>query len=182
VAGPSRKISSILRGRRHARNDEGRLAWSSHNARFCFLEEVWYGRRENIPVPNRGNSAKTWRRWRTPQDSNLWRFSEEQIATELRLQEVVHSLREQGDLASQLSLWNLRPSFLAQFFRTTCTDWSPLKFASVLSESAEHWYAYSETENVVVAVVCRAAGVKWGKLPESQRHHLRPRDPALEQG
>jgi len=95
-------------------------------------------------------------------DLLIKRLSEERIQTELRLQEVVFGLKEKGDLTSQLSLWNLRPTLSAQFFRTSCTDWSPLAFASVLPADAEHWYAYNEAERVLVAVVCRAAPVNWG--------------------
>ena len=50
----------------------------------------------------------------------------------------------------------------AQFFRTTCTDWAPLEFRSVLPTNAGSWFAYNEPENVLVAVVCRAAAVNWG--------------------
>ncbi|MER8719647.1 DEAD/DEAH box helicase family protein [Mesorhizobium sp. M0999] len=95
-------------------------------------------------------------------DRLIRRFSEERIGSELRLQEVVLGLKETGDLAYELSLWNLRPSFSAQFFRTTCKDWSPLEFRSVLPESAESWFALNEAEKVLVAVVCRQADVKWG--------------------
>ena len=53
-------------------------------------------------------------------DQLIRRLSEDRIGTELRLQEVVIGLKEAGDLGAQLSLWNLRPSLSAQFFRTTC--------------------------------------------------------------
>jgi superfamily II DNA or RNA helicase len=95
-------------------------------------------------------------------DQLIRRLSEDRIASELRLQEVVFGLKEAGDLASQLSLWNLRPALSAQFFRTTCREWSPLEFRSVLPANAESWFAYNEPENVLVAVVCRAAAVNWG--------------------
>lgn len=95
-------------------------------------------------------------------DQLIKRLSEERIATELRLQEVVYGLKENGDLAAALSLWNLRPALSAQFFRTTCTSWSPLEFNSVLPKDAESWYAYNETENVLVAVICRETEVSWG--------------------
>jgi len=95
-------------------------------------------------------------------DQLIRRLSEDRIESELRLQEVVFGLKEAGDLASQLSLWNLRPALSAQFFRTTCTNWSPLEFRSVLPTNAESWFAYNEPESVLVAVVCRAAAVNWG--------------------
>jgi superfamily II DNA or RNA helicase len=95
-------------------------------------------------------------------DQLIKRLSEERIASELRLQEVVFGLKENGDLAAELSLWNLRPALSAQFFRTTCADWSPLDYSAVLPKNAESWYAYNEAENVLVAVVCREAQVSWG--------------------
>lgn len=95
-------------------------------------------------------------------DRLIRRLSEERISTELRLQDVVYGLKESGDLASQLSLWNLRPALSAQFFRTTCENWSPLKFRLILPAEAESWHAYNEAEKVLVAVVCRAATVNWG--------------------
>ena len=95
-------------------------------------------------------------------DLLIRRLSEDRIASELRQQEVIFGLKEAGDLASQLSLWNLRPALSAQFFRTTCTDWAPLEFRSVLPTNADSWFAYNEPENVLVAVICRAADVNWG--------------------
>lgn len=95
-------------------------------------------------------------------DQIIRRLSEDRIASELRLQEIVFGLKEAGDLASQLSLWNLRPTLSAQFFRTTCTTWTPLEFRSMLPKNAENWFSHNEKENVLVAVVCRAATVNWG--------------------
>lgn len=95
-------------------------------------------------------------------DKVIRRLSEETIETEQRLQDVVYGLKAAGDLGKQLSLWNLRPPFSAQFFRTSCTDWSPLQYKEVLPASAESWFAYDEDRRVFVAVVSRAANVKWG--------------------
>ncbi len=95
-------------------------------------------------------------------DQLIRRLNDDRIASELRLQEVVFGLKESGDLAAQLSLWNLRPVLSAQFFRTNCKTWSPLEYRTVLSQGSETWFAFNEAENVLVAVVCRAAEVKWG--------------------
>lgn len=96
-------------------------------------------------------------------DGLIRRLSEERIEEELRLQDVVHSLRERGDLHAHLSLWNLRPSLSTQIFRTRCADWRPQNYASVLSGDAESWYAISEDDAVLVAVVHRNTRVRWGK-------------------
>lgn len=96
-------------------------------------------------------------------DGLIRRLSEERIEEELRLQDVVHNLRERGDLHAHLSLWNLRPSLSTQIFRTRCADWRPQNYASVLSGDAESWYSISEDDAVLVAVVHRNTRVRWGK-------------------
>ena len=63
----------------------------------------------------------------------------------------------------QLSLWNLRPALSAQFFRTTCNDWEPLEFPSVLPTTPQ-WFAFNEPANVLVVVVRRATEVNWGNF------------------
>lgn len=95
-------------------------------------------------------------------DALIKRLSEDRIAQELRLQDVVLGLKESGDLHSNLSLWNLRPALSAQLFRTKCDEWNPLAFASVLQKDSESWYALSEQDNVLVAVVRRSNDVNWG--------------------
>ncbi len=96
-------------------------------------------------------------------DGLIRRLSEERIEEELRLQHVVHNLRERGDLHAHLSLWNLRPSLSTQIFRTWCAEWRPQNYARVLSGDAESWYAISEDDAVLVAVVHRNTRVRWGK-------------------
>lgn len=95
-------------------------------------------------------------------DVLIKRLSEERIHEELRLQDVVMSLKERGDLHAQLSLWNLRPALSTQIFRTKCEDWSPLNYAEVLPGDAESWYALDEENNLLVAVVHRTSTVDWG--------------------
>ena len=95
-------------------------------------------------------------------DRIIKRLSQERVEQELRLQDVVFGLKGAGDLHEQLSLWNLRPALSAQFFKTKCTQWNPLEYKSVLPKGSESWYAFSEAENVIVAVVCRSAEVTWG--------------------
>lgn len=99
-------------------------------------------------------------------DQIIRRLSEERIAAEVRLQEVVQGLREVGDLAKHLSLWNLRPAFSTQFFRTQCADWAPLEYRAALPPKAKSWYALNEDEAVLVAVVCRDADVTWGNYQD----------------
>ncbi|GMW01530.1 MAG: hypothetical protein AMXMBFR84_26670 [Candidatus Hydrogenedentota bacterium] len=96
-------------------------------------------------------------------DGLIRRLSEERIDEELRLQDVVHNLRERGDLHAHLSLWNLRPSLSTQIFKTRCADWRPQNYTSVLSVDAESWYAISEDDAVLVAVAHRITSVRWGK-------------------
>ena len=96
-------------------------------------------------------------------DGLIRRLSEERIEEELRLQDVVRNLREHGDLHAHLSLWNLRPSLSTQIFKTRCTIWRPQNYTSALSSNAESWYAISEDDAVLVAVVHRNTRVRWGK-------------------
>lgn len=95
-------------------------------------------------------------------DQLIRRLSEERIETELRLQDVIAGLKESGSLASQLSLWNLRPSLSTQFFRTTCNEWQPLNYKNVLQKDAVAWHSYSEREQTLVAVIHRDVEIRWG--------------------
>lgn len=96
-------------------------------------------------------------------DLLIRRLSEERIEEELQLQDVVTRLKEKGNLASQLSLWNLRPSISTQFYRTKCSNWLPLQYAEALPRGAESWYALDDKDNLLVAVVARSEGVRWGE-------------------
>jgi len=95
-------------------------------------------------------------------DVLIKRLSEERIADELKLQDIVTSLKEQGDLHAKLSLWNLRPSLSAQIYRTTCREWLPESYKKVLPKNAQSWHSISLENNVLVAVVYRTDGVGWG--------------------
>ncbi|PJB73627.1 MAG: DEAD/DEAH box helicase [Alphaproteobacteria bacterium CG_4_9_14_3_um_filter_47_13] len=95
-------------------------------------------------------------------DILIKRLSEERIEEELRLQDVVMGLKEKGDLHSQLSLWNLRPSLSTQIYRTKCADWLPENYKNVLPKNSESWHSISEEDNVLVAVVYRTDSVGWG--------------------
>lgn len=95
-------------------------------------------------------------------DQIIRRLSESSIASELRLQEVVLGLRESGNLSAKLSLWNLRPALSAQFFQTTCEEWIPQAFESILPPNAENWFALNDAEKILVAVVRRVVKVNWG--------------------
>ncbi|WP_224741338.1 DEAD/DEAH box helicase [Bradyrhizobium sp. 2S1] len=95
-------------------------------------------------------------------DQLIRRLAEERIDGELRLQDVVEQLKQQGTLSAELSLWNLRPAISTQFYRTKCKDWAPLQYADVLRPSAETWYALDDKDKLLVAVVAQSEEVKWG--------------------
>ncbi len=105
-------------------------------------------------------------------DRIIQRLSEDRIEKELRLQDVVMSLKASGDLHNQLSLWNLRPALSAQFFRTKCEVWNPLNYTKVLPNGSLNWHSFSEDDKTLVALVCRSAGVTWGQLSERPRYNL----------
>jgi superfamily II DNA or RNA helicase len=99
-------------------------------------------------------------------DRIIRRLSEERIDEELRLQDVVEKLKASGDLHDRLSLWNLRPVLSTQIFRTTCVDWNPVNYRSVLPSGCETWHAFDAEDNLLVAVVQRSAEVKWGNYQD----------------
>jgi superfamily II DNA or RNA helicase len=95
-------------------------------------------------------------------DKIIKRLSDERIAEELRLQDIVGALRRRGTLHAQLSLWNLRPALSTQMFRTSCKSWDPLNYTRVLSADVRTWYALDEDGNLLVAVVHQQSAVSWG--------------------
>lgn len=95
-------------------------------------------------------------------DSVLKRLSENRIEREVRLQQVVDSLKQKGNLHSQLSLWNLQPSFTAMLFQTSCDSWQPEKFAEHFPKFNEYWHAIADDENLLVVLAVQAESVKWG--------------------
>ena len=107
-------------------------------------------------------------------DKIIKRLSEERIEQELRLQDVVAGLKSKGTLHNQLSLWNLRPRFSTQIYRTRCLPWSPTLYTQVLKSKDESWYALDEAQNLLVAVVHREEPVDWGNYQtlEETNYHL----------
>ncbi|TOG79267.1 type III restriction endonuclease subunit R, partial [Vibrio parahaemolyticus] len=99
-------------------------------------------------------------------DEVLRRLSENQIEREVRLQEVVDSLRGQGDLHEQLSLWNLRPSCSAMLFKTDCESWNPEKFTDIKFSHDEMWHSISTQENILVLLGVASTSVKWGHFKD----------------
>lgn len=99
-------------------------------------------------------------------DAVLRRLSENQIEREVRLQEVIDSLKGQGDLHEQLSLWNLRPSCSAMLFKTDCENWKPEKFEELSFSCDELWHSISTDENILVLLAVSSTGVKWGHFKD----------------
>lgn len=99
-------------------------------------------------------------------DQIIKRLSEERIDEELELQDVVETLRKRGDLHAHLSLWNLRPALSAQFYRTTCEEWTPTEFVHALAKNAESWHAISEDGSLLIAVVYSESEVGWGDFQD----------------
>jgi superfamily II DNA or RNA helicase len=96
-------------------------------------------------------------------DHLISRLSETRISGELRLQEVVESLKSGGDLHDKISLWNLKPRLSTQVYRTKCKDWSPSRFANVFPKKARSWHSLSPDLHLLVAVVQQEFEVDWGK-------------------
>lgn len=99
-------------------------------------------------------------------DSVLKRLSEGRIAKEVRLQEVVDALKGQGDLHSQISLWNLQPSCSVMLFKTSCEHWQPERYIENLPKFDESWHAIAADENLLVVLAIQASDVRWGSYKE----------------
>lgn len=95
-------------------------------------------------------------------DSVLRRLSENRIDREVRLQEVVDALKHKGDLHSQLSLWNLEPSFTTMLFQTSCENWQPEQFIEHLPKFDQHWHAIAADEKLLIVLAVQSSPVKWG--------------------
>lgn len=99
-------------------------------------------------------------------DSVLRHLSEGRIDREIKLQEVIESLKEKGNLHEQIPLWNLRPSFSAILFKTNCTTWTPERYSEVLSKDTEHWNAISNDKKLLVVLAVQKAPIKWGNYKD----------------
>jgi len=96
-------------------------------------------------------------------DDILRRKSEATIEKEIALQKLIDSFKQNGNLASQLSLWNLRPAYSVLIYETNCEDWTPKEYASCIFDKYTHWHSISASQNILVALVARQEEVKWGK-------------------
>ncbi|NBJ17021.1 MAG: DEAD/DEAH box helicase [Dehalobacter sp. 4CP] len=107
-------------------------------------------------------------------DALIKRLSEERIDQEIRLQDIVNSLREDGDLHTYLSLWNLRPSLSTQIFKTQCEDWNPENYVTVIPKYSESWRSISRDKDVLVVVVHNKTRVRWGNYQNllDRQYHL----------
>ena len=99
-------------------------------------------------------------------DTVLRRLSENRIAKEVRLQEVVDALKNKGDLHDQISLWNLEPTYTAMLFKTSCEQWEPEQYLEALPKFEESWHAIGEEENLLVVLAIQATSVRWGNYRE----------------
>ncbi|MDN7125661.1 DEAD/DEAH box helicase family protein [Pseudidiomarina sp. 1APP75-32.1] len=99
-------------------------------------------------------------------DSVLRRLSEQRIAREVRLQEVVDALKGKGDLHEQISLWNLEPSCSAMLFKTFCDNWEPERFKENLPKFDESWHAIADDENLLVVLAVQTSPVRWGSYKD----------------
>lgn len=99
-------------------------------------------------------------------DNVLRRLSEGRIAREIRLQEVVDTLKRKGDLHDQISLWNLEPSCSVMLFQTYCDNWEPERYKEKLPRFDESWHAIAEDENLLVVLAIQATSVRWGNYKD----------------
>ncbi len=120
----------------------------------------------NIADPSTEEALKKLYAQDADWDVVLRRLSENRIEREIELQDIVDSLKQNGDLSNQLSLWNLTPSFSVMMFKTECEDWSPEKYDIVLPKCEEYWHALSVEKNILVVLAIQSLPVKWGNFKE----------------
>ena len=95
-------------------------------------------------------------------DILLQRLSEDRIEKEKKLQDIIESLKANGNLHDEISLWNLTPSFTTQIYTTECEDWNPYLYDKVLPKAMENWYAISEEKKLLIVLGLQEVPVKWG--------------------
>jgi len=106
-------------------------------------------------------------------DQVLRRLSEDRITKEIKLQELVDSLKSQGDLHTQISLWNLRPSFSVMLFSTKSDEWNPLNLLSKLPKLEAFYYSLSQDSDIIMVLGVRSSAVKWGNFKDvNDLNHL----------
>ena len=101
-------------------------------------------------------------------DTVLRRLSEDRIDRVVRLQGIVDSLREQGDLHNYISLWNLQPSYSAILYETKCKSWDPMRFENVLPYFDDYAFSISDDEKLLVLLAVQKTSVKWGSYKDLQ--------------
>lgn len=100
-------------------------------------------------------------------DVVLRRLAENQIEREIKLQDVVDALkRGDGDLSSQISLWNLTPSYSTVLFETHCDAWNPESYEEDLPKFDDYWHAIAEDEKILVVLAVQSSKVKWGNYKD----------------
>ncbi|WP_290517533.1 DEAD/DEAH box helicase family protein [Alcanivorax sp.] len=100
-------------------------------------------------------------------DVVLRRLAENQIEREIQLQDVVDALKSgEGDLSSQISLWNLTPSYSTVLFETHCDSWNPDLYGEDFPSFDDHWHAIAKDENILVVLAVQRSKVKWGNYKE----------------
>lgn len=100
-------------------------------------------------------------------DVVLRRLAENQIEREIKLQDVVDALkRGDGDLSSQISLWNLTPGYSSVLFETHCDAWAPELYEEDLPAFDDHWHAISDDEKILVVLAVQSSKVKWGNYKD----------------
>lgn len=99
-------------------------------------------------------------------DLVLRRLSEGRIDREIRLQNIIDSLKEKGNLHNEISLWNLNPSYKAILFSTSCEKWNPQEFETAIPKFADCMYSISAEENLLIVLAVQTSPIKWGSFKE----------------
>lgn len=75
-----------------------------------------------------------------------------------------------GELATHVSLWNLRPSFSTLVYSTKTETWNPNKFTDIIPPKYKYWHAINNEEKVLVIVISKFDEVNWGKYKDIKNY------------
>ncbi|MCK4654574.1 MAG: DEAD/DEAH box helicase family protein [Candidatus Cloacimonetes bacterium] len=97
-------------------------------------------------------------------DDIIMRLSEERIEREIKLQDLIENLKQNGTLSHQISLRNLRPTFTTQIYKVNVDEWDPLCFKDILPKKMKHYHSLSISQKILIILGVHENDVKWGKL------------------
>lgn len=122
----------------------------------------------NVADPQVGKELEKLYAYDANWDLVLKRLSENKINSEIKIQGIVDSLKDRGDLTQFVSLWNLHPSRSVVMYQTQCDQWWPESFEEHMNKLDDYSHAISEENNLLVVIGLQSSSVKWGTYKDLQ--------------